>query len=181
MKKIAFIIEDNIEIASIFSRALIGAGFEPDVIPNGKDALERLQYEAPHLVILDMNLPGVNGEVILDFIRSKDHLAYTKVIVATADAQFGYLQAKKADLVLEKPVTFSQMRDFAKLYAAENQMINTESCIAADASHIRPEFTICLVQNPNCGFLEQFESHYFCHHPNRHEIVERTKRFTGGY
>ncbi len=114
MDNIAFIIEDNEDISKIFSKAVEAAGFQSEIIYNGKTALSRLGQEAPLLVVLDMHLPEVNGEVLLDYIRSASHLKETKVIVATADSNLSQFHQNSANLVLEKPVTFSQMRDLAK-------------------------------------------------------------------
>lgn len=113
MKKLAFIIEDNDDISNLFSRALVEANFHAEIISDGKTALTRLEKESPALVILDMHLPDINGATLLTYIRAKEHLKETKVIVATASADSGELHHLKADLFLQKPVTFSQMRDFA--------------------------------------------------------------------
>ena len=116
MEKLAFVIEDHPDISVLFLRAVVEAGFRTIIIRNGKEALARLGKEAPSLVVLDMHLPDANGGTILDFIRKQEHLAQTKVIVATADAQMSDQHQHKADLCLQKPVTFSQMRTFAQRY-----------------------------------------------------------------
>ena len=113
MKNLAFVIEDNKEISELFSRALTVAGFQVEAICDGAIAQIRLEKESPTLVILDMHLPGVNGDILLTEIRTKEHLKETKVIIATADAMLGEIYNDKADLVLEKPITFSQVTDFA--------------------------------------------------------------------
>ena len=112
----AFVIEDHPEIAVLFSRALVEAGFDVDIIRNGREAIRRLERESPSLITLDMHLPGVDGGIILDFIRRQEHLKGTIVVVATADSQMCNFYQHKADLLLQKPITFTQMRDFAKRY-----------------------------------------------------------------
>jgi len=114
MINLAFIIEDNKDISDLFSRALVSAGFQVEAIYDGAKAQIRLEEESPSLVILDMHLPNINGITLFNQIRANEHLNETKVIIATADATMGDCQGYQADLLLQKPITFSQMRDFAE-------------------------------------------------------------------
>ena len=116
MKNLAYIIEDNNDISHFFSRALATVGYQTEVISNGKVAILRLEKESPSLVILDMHIPEVDGGDILTYIRAKEHLKETKVIIATADARLGEFHNNRADLLLQKPVSFSQIRDFAERF-----------------------------------------------------------------
>jgi len=116
MENLAFVIEDHPDISNLFTRALTAAGFQTEIIQDGGEALLRLERESPSLIVLDMHLPKLNGGVILTFVRTHTHLKDTKVIVATADAQMGELYNFTADLVLQKPVTFTQLRDCAQQF-----------------------------------------------------------------
>lgn len=110
-KPFSLIIEDDPDLSTIFSEALNAAGFETEIIQNGRVALERLQVVTPKIVILDMHLPEVAGTQILAFIRAEPRLALTNVVVTTADAIMGEQVRETADFVLIKPITFSQLRD----------------------------------------------------------------------
>jgi CheY-like chemotaxis protein len=114
MVNLAFVIEDNKDISNLFSRALASAGFQVEAIYDGAKAQTRLKEESPTLVVLDMHLPNVNGITLFNQIRANEHLNETKVIIATADATMGKCNNDQADLFLQKPITFSQMRDFAE-------------------------------------------------------------------
>jgi CheY-like chemotaxis protein len=114
MEHIAFVIEDNPDISNLFSRALVAAGFQVSIIPDGKEAILRLKEESPSLIVLDMNMPYIDGGTVLTYIRATKHLKEAKVIIATADSQMSDFHCHKADLCLQKPVTFSQLRDFAE-------------------------------------------------------------------
>ena len=119
MKNLAFVIEDQPDVSVTFLRALVEAGYQPQIIPNGREALSRLEKESPSLVILDVSLPEVDGGKILDFIREHEHLANTKVIMATEDPEdISVVSSHQADLFLQKPITYAQMRDFAQRYKA---------------------------------------------------------------
>ena len=110
---LAFIVEDHLDAATIFSEALRAAGFKTEVIQSGDVAMERLSETVPNMVILDLNLPQVSGTEILAHIRSDDRLAETCVIVATAHPQLADGVQGEADLVLLKPISFTQLRSLA--------------------------------------------------------------------
>jgi two-component system response regulator BaeR len=110
-KPLSFIIEDDEDLSAIFHEALSAAGFETEIIRNGRAAIDRLQATAPDVVVLDMHLPLVAGAEILKHIRSQKHLVRTNVIVTTADAIMGEQVREVADFVLIKPISFRQLRD----------------------------------------------------------------------
>lgn len=63
---------------------------------------------------MDLHLPQVSGKDILTDIRANEHLTQTKVILATADPILAETLRPNADLVLIKPISFSQLRDLAQ-------------------------------------------------------------------
>jgi CheY-like chemotaxis protein len=112
-KPIAMVIEDNADQNLVFTMALNKAGFHTESIHNGQEAQKRLKQVVPHVVILDLHLPDIDGNVVLAQIRSDERLAKVNVILATADAVFAEALQSQAELVLLKPVSFSQLSDLA--------------------------------------------------------------------
>jgi two-component system, OmpR family, response regulator TctD len=112
-KPLALIVEDEFDISIVFSRALQAAGFETEVIRNGGTAMEWLASSRPDIVILDLNLPRVGGQEILQYIRTDTRLTKTPVIVATAYARLAEGVRDQADQVLFKPISFAQLRDLS--------------------------------------------------------------------
>lgn len=110
---LALIIEDDFDLATIFDEALKAAEFKTEVIRAGDTAMARLAVVAPDVVILDLHLPHVAGTDILDQIRADERLAAARVIITTADARLAETMHNQADLVLVKPISFSQLRDMA--------------------------------------------------------------------
>jgi DNA-binding response OmpR family regulator len=110
----ALIVEDDPDAAAIFAEALKAAQFKVEIIGTGDRALDRLSVTEPDMVVLDMHLPNVAGPEILNYIRAQNRLSKTKVMVATADPSMAEDLEAKADLVLLKPISFSQLRDLAK-------------------------------------------------------------------
>ncbi|MBI1881108.1 MAG: response regulator [Chloroflexi bacterium] len=111
---LALIIEDNEAVSEIMQTAVAWAGFEVELIRDGRSALDRLATITPALVLLDLHLPRVSGDEVLRFIRSETRLAKTRVIIATADLIRAERLEGEADFVLVKPFGFTQLHDLAK-------------------------------------------------------------------
>jgi two-component system response regulator AdeR len=110
-KPLALIVEDEKDLGDIFAEALQHADFATEIVRDGQLALNRLAEIVPALVLLDLHLPNVAGTDILKYIRQDERLAKTQVIVVTADARSAEFLRTDAELVLVKPVRFSQLRD----------------------------------------------------------------------
>lgn len=115
----ALIVEDETDLAIIFAKALQEAGFETQIVRAGDTALMWLTSTEPQVVVLDLHLPRVSGEEVLKKIRADERLKDTQVIIATADPRMADVLQDKADLVLLKPIGFSQMRDLAARLGAQ--------------------------------------------------------------
>ena len=111
---LALIVEDDIDLASIFAEALQAAQFKTEIIADGAVAQNRLREVVPQLVVLDLHLPHVSGEILLQLIRSTPTHAGVKVVIASADPITADMLSSDSDLVLVKPVSFSQLRDLAQ-------------------------------------------------------------------
>jgi len=118
MKPLAFIIEDNQDQNLVFTTALSQAGFETESILEGSIAQIRLTEAVPDVVVLDLHIPGVNGEVLLQQIRSDQRLADVRVMLATADASLAKDLQSQADIVLLKPISFAQLSKLANRLAS---------------------------------------------------------------
>ena len=113
LEPVAMIIEDDEKLSAIYSEAIKQAGFAVRTVRSGEVAMRELGIFQPRLVILDLHLPYVSGEVILKAIRADDRLKKTKVIITTADTIMADMLEQQGDLVLIKPVSFTQLRDLA--------------------------------------------------------------------
>ncbi|MEW5828592.1 MAG: response regulator [Chloroflexota bacterium] len=114
MPELALIIEDDLDLSTIFSEALTAAGFKTEALLDGKAAQVRLNEVVPYIVILDMHLPYVSGLDLLQQIRTDERLKQALVVICTADARMGEAVTDDADFVLIKPITFTQLRDLTR-------------------------------------------------------------------
>lgn len=81
------IIEDDPDIVEMIIYNLQKEGFRTISASNGEDSLDLLSKENPHLVILDLMLPGLDGLEVCKFIRKNDATAYLPIIMLTAKTQ----------------------------------------------------------------------------------------------
>jgi DNA-binding response OmpR family regulator len=117
-KPLALIIEDDINLSRIFSLA-IQTDFETEIYGDGSTAFMRMINVEPTVVILDLNLPGIQGKDILTDIRADQRLAKTHVILCTADERQAELLHDIADIVMLKPVSPAQLRQIAARFLPE--------------------------------------------------------------
>ena len=68
MKKI-LLVDDEEGTQILYREVLEGDGYEVHSALTGEDALQKLKTVSPDLVILDINMPGMNGIEILRAIK----------------------------------------------------------------------------------------------------------------
>ena len=100
------VVEDNAD-NRLLLQALLGDRYDLVEFDNGLDALVGFAASRPDLVLLDISLPGMDGNEILGRIRADAHLRMLPVIALTAHAMAGdrekYLGAGFDDYVT-KPI-----------------------------------------------------------------------------
>ena len=79
------IIEDEKKLCEAIGKSLHSAGYEIDVCYDGREALEMIFIEEYDLIVLDLNLPGVDGMDILKLLRDENE--ETKVLILSARSQ----------------------------------------------------------------------------------------------
>ena len=79
------IVEDEKEICDMVAKSLYHAGYEVDTCYDGEEALECILTENYDLIVLDLNLPGMDGMEILKELRQRNE--ETKVLILSARGQ----------------------------------------------------------------------------------------------
>lgn len=68
-KKRILIVDDDENIAELISLYLLKECFDTEIVHNGEDALKQFQTYRPHLILLDVMLPGIDGYDVCREIR----------------------------------------------------------------------------------------------------------------
>ena len=82
------VVEDNAD-NRLLLQAILGDEYELVEYENGIDALKGITGSRPDLVLLDISLPGMDGNEILQRIRADVTLRQLPVIALTAHAMAG--------------------------------------------------------------------------------------------
>lgn len=113
---LAIVVEDEKTLAEALSLTLSQLGYLVETIHDGREALKQLQFVAPDLLLLDLNLPFVTGDQILDSIYGLPAYKNTRIFIASADTGLAKQYADRVDQVIEKPFHFKQMQALAARY-----------------------------------------------------------------
>jgi two-component system CheB/CheR fusion protein len=81
------VVEDNADSREMLCVLLERAGFECRAAETGTTALALIDEVAPHVVILDVGLPGIDGFEIARRIRASDRHAGVRLIALTGYGQ----------------------------------------------------------------------------------------------
>lgn len=104
------VVDDDPEIRSLVREFLTLRGYRVRVAQDGKEALALVEQERPHLVILDLNMPGMNGVEVLRTLRARD---FKGGVVTLSASQDEHALQQTLDLgavdVMGKPVELERL------------------------------------------------------------------------
>jgi len=80
-----FVAEDDEHIGNAVKAFLLDAGYHVELCADGKAACERLYNKKYHLVILDIMLPGMNGQEILKNLRKASDVPVMMITALSGD------------------------------------------------------------------------------------------------
>jgi response regulator RpfG family c-di-GMP phosphodiesterase len=107
------IVDDQIDVRRVCKLALAGDGARCEEVGNGNDALAKVRETDYDLVLLDVDLPGINGEQVLRKIRQTPPSPHIKVIMLsgrTSGDELSRMLNAGADDFLTKPFSLVQLR-----------------------------------------------------------------------
>lgn len=78
------IAEDQHELARMMAQLLADAGYTTDVVADGREALAQVQRAAPDLLLLDVNMPGLDGFALAQMLKSDPATATIPIIIVSA-------------------------------------------------------------------------------------------------
>jgi len=106
------LVEDHEELWDFLSRRLKRRGFEVELAHDGQDGVDKAKSLGPDVILLDMNLPVMDGWTAARLLREAPKTARIPIIALTAHAMSGdrgrVLEAG-CDDYHPKPVDFSRL------------------------------------------------------------------------
>lgn len=111
----ALIIDDSRSMRMIIGRIIRELGFETTEAGDGQEGLARLEeHGAPDLILVDWNMPGMNGYEFVEAARGNSAYNKSKIMMVTTESEVGQitkaLDAGANEYVM-KPFTADIIRD----------------------------------------------------------------------
>lgn len=106
------LVEDHEEIWDFLSRRLKRRGYDVTVATDGQAGVDRAKADLPQIVLLDMNLPILDGWSAARLLKAEPATAGIPIIALTAHAMSGDKEkalAAGCDDYHPKPVDFSRL------------------------------------------------------------------------
>ena len=117
------VVDDEEEIRKVLSRILEKEGFEVITAPDGQLALQRICFDAPDIVLLDVRMPGLNGMEVLKKIKEIDDGLPVVLVTAYADIHQAVEAMKEGAYdYLGKPFDNEEVVWVARRALAEGQL-----------------------------------------------------------
>jgi diguanylate cyclase (GGDEF)-like protein len=107
------IVEDDVDIANMLKIYFSGMEFDVDVAHRGSDALEKTKHVLPHLIVLDIMLPDIDGYEVCRNLRTSTRTSHIPVIFLTQkDERSDKLQGLElgADDYITKPFDIEELK-----------------------------------------------------------------------
>jgi DNA-binding response OmpR family regulator len=77
------VVEDDFDISNMLRIYFTGQGFEVSVAPRGGDALAMTRQSLPHLIVLDIMLPDMDGYAVCKQLRTTTRTSHIPIIFLT--------------------------------------------------------------------------------------------------
>ncbi|MFA6030254.1 MAG: ATPase, T2SS/T4P/T4SS family [Elusimicrobiota bacterium] len=105
------VLDDKKDYREVVEFLLSGSGYDVTTAEDGLRGLEAARRERPDLILLDFNMPGLNGYEVLQELRKDDELRSAAVIMFTGAPHRRHLKEMGMDVedFLEKPVSNARL------------------------------------------------------------------------
>ena len=109
---LVLVADDDDDILLLVTTRLRRDGFEVVAARDGDEALALVRERRPHVAVLDIGMPGLDGLEVLAQIRADEELRDTRVLLLTAKAQESDVRrgyAAGADAYVRKPFSPAEL------------------------------------------------------------------------
>jgi DNA-binding response OmpR family regulator len=133
------VVEDDLAVQKALRRLFEGEGFQMEIAPNGKAALEAFRKAPPAVIVLDLRLPLISGRDVCREIKQQAPNLPIIVLSATSDVSDKVLLLELgADDYVTKP--FSPRELLARVRAALRRTVRQPSNDLATFDGISVDF-----------------------------------------
>lgn len=120
-------VEDNPQNMRLVRKILQHAGYSVLEAVDGLSAIDITESAQPSLILMDVNLPDIDGLEATRRIKSTPHLAHIPIVALTANAMYGDRERcldAGCDDYLSKPVNKAQLLEIIDHFLAKAQAVH---------------------------------------------------------
>lgn len=136
MKKI-LIVEDDTSISNELKDLLDNSGYNGVILKDFENSLEEVKNENPDLILLDINIPKLNGEMLLQKIRKESNVPIIMVTSKNTEADEVLSMSFGADDYITKPYNPTIL--LLRINAIFKRMENTSDILTYKGIKIDPK------------------------------------------
>jgi two-component system, cell cycle response regulator DivK len=114
-------VEDNSDNLKLVSRVLTAYGFNIHGVTDGQAAISFLEKHIPDLILVDINLPGIDGYTLTRQLRQMDRFTRTPIIALTANVMKADREKSieaGCDGFIQKPIDIDRLPDQIRQFLA---------------------------------------------------------------
>ena len=111
---VILVVEDDPRVRELLVEVLSDEGYDVIAAANGDEALTTITTVWPNLITLDLDLPGINGALILQALRARDETRDLPVVIVSAKAHIAADVREQAQAVVSKPFELDDLLTIIK-------------------------------------------------------------------
>jgi two-component system phosphate regulon response regulator PhoB len=180
------VIEDESDIRELVEYNLVKEGYDVVGVASGEDGLKTAKESNPHLVLLDLMLPGVDGLEVCKELKRQKHTQGIPIIMMSAKGEENDIVSGLelgAEDYITKPFSPKILSARVKTVLRRNKQApaNNQSVVEAKEIHIDPvRFEITVAGDLITLSATEFKIlHHLVRHPGwvftRHQIVDAVR------
>jgi CheY-like chemotaxis protein len=117
MPRCALVVDDVRVAATSIARALELLGYKTEVAFGPRPAIESLSKHIPDVILLDINMPGVDGIEVCRYLRREPHTANIPIIAMSTENQpdtIAQIRRAGANAFVSKPIDIDALERVLK-------------------------------------------------------------------
>ena len=115
--------EDSVAQRRFLEILLSEDGYTVVPFENGYEALQYLEENTPDLIIMDVNMPYINGLEVSENIKSQENLQHIPIILLSSfeeDISEEMFNNSQANIFLRKPIVSKDFRELASSFLEDS-------------------------------------------------------------
>jgi CheY-like chemotaxis protein len=101
------VVDDEPLILSLLTTALEAEGYQVEVATNGRDALDKVKWQAPGAILLDLMMPILDGWQLIEALRADPATSQIPIVILSAAYEAAKHPALGSLVFLAKPFDLS--------------------------------------------------------------------------